>query len=207
MLQTKLTFISQETFTSFDLFFFFFSSGRTAEQQTQAWHLKQLSVLRSVHPWCASADKINPVIWYDDKNHSLAEIAWTYLTFKACFCGRGKDIFWVSRHYFDPQEAGSRQTDVAAPLPPRRPVSYTIKIRADCWRLKPLRHKAFPASCFAFIPGCATETHSAVTISTPNEMIGTNIQFKSHQELIRAWYHNIKNPHWKAWEGAEPMTF
>lgn len=53
---------NKENVTYFDLFFLFFlfflfARGQTAEQQTRAWHLKQLSVLWSVHPCCASADK------------------------------------------------------------------------------------------------------------------------------------------------------
>lgn len=67
----------------------------------------------------------------------------------------GKDIFWVSRHYFELREAGTSQTDEAAPLPPQRPVSYMIKITADYWTAEAI------FSLLALLAGSATETHSA----------------------------------------------
>lgn len=57
----------------------------------------------------------------------------------------GWNIFLASRHYFEPQEAGSRRTNVAAPLPPQRPVSVMNKITADYWTAEATQTQGFPA--------------------------------------------------------------
>lgn len=176
-----------KTLTFISLFFLIFC--KWPEQQTQAWHLKQLSALWFVGQCFVSADQIktNPVIWCDDNDQSRAEIAWNGLTFKACSCGWERTIFWVSRHYFEPREAGSSQTSEPAPLSPQRPLSYMIKITADYWMAEAI------SSLLALLAGSATETHSTVIFFTHKDRNKYLIQITTY-EFIMTRYNNTKSP-------------
>lgn len=130
---------NKENLTYFDLFCFF-ASGQTEVSLTFETIISFM-VLLPLLCKCWSDKKINPVIWWYDKNQSRAEIGWNDLTFKTCSCGRGRTFSeWV---YLNHRRLNQDKPMWLLLFRPNVQFPARSRPRPLTGRLKPLRRKAF----------------------------------------------------------------